>query len=86
MLNRFRWVLCQLNAFENCLKRKALLKALQSLSKTLDETYERILANIPSAHMHHIKRILEFLTYLERPLRLEEAVDAIAVDTREEIS
>ncbi|KAI1856341.1 uncharacterized protein JN550_013827 [Neoarthrinium moseri] len=82
----FRRVSCQLDALEDCLERKALLKALQSLPQTLDETYERILANVPSAHIHHTRRILQFLTYSERPLRLEEAVDAIAVDVGEGVA
>ncbi|ETS84912.1 hypothetical protein PFICI_02937 [Pestalotiopsis fici W106-1] len=79
----FRWVALQLDALEGCFERKALLKTLQNLPETLDETYERILANIPSAHMHYTRRILQFLTYSDRPLRLEEAVDAIAVDVEE---
>lgn len=84
--DRFRWVSCQLDALEGCLERKTLLKAFQSLPQTLDETYERILANIPSAHIHHTKRILQFLIYSERPLRLEEAVDAIAVDVGRDVA
>jgi hypothetical protein len=79
-------VSCQLDVLEDCLERKALLKALQDLPKTLDETYERILENIPQAHVHHTRRILQFLTYSERPLRLEEAVDAIAVDVGESVA
>lgn len=51
-----------------------------SLPETLDETYSRILKDVPSKHRHHTIRILQFLTFSERPLRIEEAVDAIAVD------
>ncbi|KAH6646797.1 hypothetical protein BKA67DRAFT_496362, partial [Truncatella angustata] len=82
----FRWVSCQLDALEDCLERKSLFRALQSLPKTLDETYERILASIPSAHVQHTRRILQFLTYSERPLRLDEAVDAIAVDVGKNVA
>lgn len=81
MKYRFRWVSCQLDALENCLDYPTLRKALQSLPKTLDETYSRILANIPPEHEHHTIRILQFLTFSERPLRINEAVDAIAVET-----
>ncbi|KAH8195216.1 hypothetical protein TruAng_010616 [Truncatella angustata] len=80
----FRWVSCQLDALEECLEQRSLLKALEDLPRTLDETYERILANIPSAHKHYTIRILQFLTYSEKPLRLDEAVDAIAVDIGED--
>ena len=56
-----------------------LRQALASLPKTLDETYVRILDGIPSNHKQDTIRILQFLAYSERPLRLEEAVDAIVV-------
>ncbi|TWU70855.1 hypothetical protein ED733_000488 [Metarhizium rileyi] len=49
--------------------------------RTLDETYSKILHSIPPAHMQNATRILQLLTFSERPLRIKEAVDAIAVDT-----
>ena len=81
-VNRFRWAACQLDALENCLDYRALQNALASLPKTLDETYARILRGIPDEHKQNATRILQFLTYSERPLRIEEAVDALVVDTR----
>lgn len=77
----FRWVSCQLDALENCLDYSTLKKSLVSLPKTLDETYTRILKNIPDEHKHHTVRILQFLTFSERPLQINEIVDAIAVQT-----
>jgi hypothetical protein len=50
-----------------------------SLPEGLDETYERILSNIPKGYRKSAIRILQFLTFSERPLRLDETVDAIAV-------
>jgi ankyrin repeat protein len=47
----------------------------------LDETYNRILARIPLEYKQNAIRILQFLVFSERPLRIEEAVDAIAVCT-----
>ncbi|KAF2135962.1 uncharacterized protein K452DRAFT_322729 [Aplosporella prunicola CBS 121167] len=76
----FRWVTCQLESLEKCLEYPTLQRALGSLPKTLDETYARILSSIPSEYEHHTRRILQFLTFSERPLRIEEAVDAIAVN------
>lgn len=81
MRHRFRWVTCQLDALENCLDYPTLQKALNSLPMTLDETYARILTNLPHEHEHHTRRLLQFLTFSERPLTIKEAVDAIAVDT-----
>lgn len=47
----------------------------------MDETYARIVANLPSEYLPVATRLLQFLSYSERPLSLEEAVDCIAVDT-----
>jgi ankyrin repeat protein len=53
------------------------------LPETLDETYDRILNSIPGENKESAVRILQFLTYSERPLSVAEAVDAIAVDINE---
>ena len=83
-MGRFRWAACQLDALENCRNRRSLQKALTSLPETLDETYGRILSGIPDEEKPYAIRILQFLTYSERPLRIEEAIDAIAVETEED--
>jgi ankyrin repeat protein len=72
-----------LDALEHCLDYRSLQQALASLPKTLDETYARILFSIPDEHKQNAIRILQFLTYSERPLRIDEAVDLITVDTGE---
>ena len=79
-VDRFRWAACQIDALENCLDRRTLESALASLPKTLDETYSRILHAIPSEYQQNAIRILQFLTFSERPLTIDEAVDTIAVD------
>jgi len=79
---RFRWIACQIDALEICLNYSELQRALASLPKTLDETYARILNAIPSEHEQKAIRILQFLVFSERPLRIEEAIDAIAVNSR----
>ncbi|KAF1986145.1 purine and uridine phosphorylase, partial [Aulographum hederae CBS 113979] len=80
----FRWAACQLDALDKCLDYPTLKKALKCLPKTLDETYERILRGIPSECEKPSMRLLQFLTYSERPMRIEEAIDALAVDTQDE--
>ena len=80
MLNRFRWVTCQIDALEDCLDYPTLRSALDSLPTTLDKTYARIIKAIPANLKQTALRILQFLTFSERPLKIEEAVDAIAVD------
>ncbi|RYC63098.1 hypothetical protein CHU98_g3117 [Xylaria longipes] len=78
---RFRLVACQLDELEKCLGPPEVRQALARLPNTLDETYARILASLPSEYLPTATRLLQFLSYSERPLSLEEAVDCIAVDT-----
>ncbi|KAK6356047.1 hypothetical protein TWF718_000421 [Orbilia javanica] len=80
----FRWAACQLDVLEKCFDYPQVRKALRTLPTTLDETYERIVRRIPEEHKQTAIRILQFLTYSERPLRIEEAIDMIAVDTEGE--
>ena len=54
------------------------------MPKTIDDTYCRILESIPSEHLEAATRVLQFLTYSERPLTIDEVVDAIAVNIREQ--
>lgn len=53
---------------------------LLSLPRTLDETYERILAGIATEYETEALRLLQWLTYSNRPLRIEEVAEALAID------
>jgi hypothetical protein len=77
---RFQWASCQLDNLIECLDYPQLQMALISLPNTLNEIYTRILNLITSAYKPKAIRILQFLTFSERPLRIEEAVDLIAID------
>jgi hypothetical protein len=81
---RFRWAVCQIDALEECLTLDLLEVALASLPETLDDTYSRTLNAMPSNHKPYATRILQFLTFSERSMRIEEVVDAIAVNTENE--
>src|SRR4051812_1962625 len=83
-LNRFRWAACQLDTLENCFDYLSLENALASLPKSLNETYDRILNAIPLENRQQAIRILQFLTFSERPLKIEEGIDAIAVNIEKE--
>ncbi|RLL95993.1 hypothetical protein CFD26_106093 [Aspergillus turcosus] len=78
----FRWASCQLDILQNCLDLRMLRESLASLPRTLQETYARILASIDSSYRQYAIRILQFLTYSDRPLTIQEAVDVIVVDPR----
>jgi ankyrin repeat protein len=79
-LARFRWVFCQLDALKSCLKPKHIREALRSLPKTLDETYARILMNIPMKYRQEARRALLWLAFSKRPLRIEKVAEAAVVD------
>jgi hypothetical protein len=53
---------------------------LKTLSRDLNETYDRILRNIPHTRVHNAVQLLQLLVYSERPLLLEEVVDALATE------
>jgi hypothetical protein len=57
-----------------------LRAALASLSQTLDETYARVLRNINPEYQSDALKILQWLVYSARPLRLEEVVDVLATE------
>ncbi|KAH0034984.1 purine and uridine phosphorylase, partial [Aureobasidium melanogenum] len=76
----FRWAKCQLDSLAECLCLRMLHKALNTLPKTLDETYARILEHLPPMYLQHTIRLLQILTWSERPLMIEEAVDYLAVE------
>ena len=75
----FRWVECQLDAIRVCMKLGLLRTALRSLPQTLDETYARILIQIPEAHVEDARRILSCLICAFGPLAIEEIADIVAV-------
>ena len=79
VFNRFRWVFCQLEVLQTCLPQN-VKKVLRELPKSLDETYERVLAGIGMANRHQAHRLLQCLTVATRPLRVEELAEILALD------
>ncbi|KAH6889957.1 hypothetical protein B0T10DRAFT_43770 [Thelonectria olida] len=76
----FRWVECQFKALASCPQSEDLLEQLlDSLPQTLDETYERMLSNIPSTSRDYARQMLTLLCCARRPLTVAELVDGIAV-------
>jgi len=79
----FRGVACQLDALVGCFNVPSLHKALASLSKSLDETYARILSNVNEDHSQYVYRILQWLSFSPRPMHVEELTEVIAIDIEE---
>ena len=76
---RFRWVFCQLDALRHCFPGRVRLM-LEELPESLDETYERILREIPKSSRDYAHRLLQCLTAAVRPLRVEELAEILAID------
>ena len=60
-----------------------LRKALASLPKTLYDTYARILCNIDADQHQYAFKILQWLAYSARPLKLAEVAEVIAIGVEE---
>ena len=53
---------------------------LAELPETLDETYERILREIPKTNRVHAHRLLQCLTVAVRPLKVKELAEVLAIN------
>ncbi|EEQ35613.1 hypothetical protein McanMca71_002980 [Microsporum canis] len=81
----FRWVDCQLNELKRCRTKALLIKTLETLPKTLDGTYERILQSIPTNYQDYARRALWWLVEARRPLSVGEVAEAAVLDSDDEI-
>ena len=79
LLCRFRWVFCQLEVLRHCLPA-SICQTLDQLPKSLDDTYLRVLSQIPQANQVHAHRMLQCLLAAVRPLRVEELAELLAFD------
>ena len=68
-----------METLRRCIKPSALRKALASLPKTLDDTYERILCNIDQDHAEDALKVLQWLAFSARPLGIQEVAEATAI-------
>jgi len=78
---RFRWAALQLERVKRLplLTPRAIFKALQSLPKDLDETYERILTKIPDINSEAALSAIRWISFATRPLFVEELVEVCAI-------
>lgn len=76
----FRWVQCQIDQICPLRTVRSIRKALNDLPEGLDDTYQRILLKVPKQNADIVRRILQWLSFVIRPLALWELHDAIAID------
>jgi len=77
--HRFRWVYCQLERLRQCFP-SSVRGVLAELPESLDETYERILQQIPKPNRVHAHRLLQCLVVAAYPLKVEELAEVLAID------
>ena len=70
---------CQLDTLRQCLP-SSVRQTLEELPESLDETYERIVADIKKANKGQAYRMLQFLAVAIRPLRVAELAELLAFD------
>ncbi|KAH9985038.1 hypothetical protein BJV74DRAFT_988733 [Russula compacta] len=75
----FRWVYCQLDTLRRCMP-SSIRKALDELPTTLDDTYERVLQEIPKEKRQHAHRLFQCLIAAIRPLHVEELAEIFAIE------
>src|SRR6266702_4815467 len=76
---RFRWVFCQMEVLQHCITA-SIRQILEHLPESLDETYARVLSQIPLANQAHAHRLLQCLMVAIRPLRVEELAELLAFE------
>ena len=81
MINRFRWVECQLETLRRCRDIEDVESALNGLPKDLDATYERIPNNITDPKdRKRAQNVLRILAVACRPLTIDEMNAVLMVD------
>jgi hypothetical protein len=85
LCGRFRWVKCQIDTIRPLKRPKIVREVLETLPKTLDETYERILLRLSTEtedNLVQLRRTLAFVTFAKRPMTVAELAQAVVVEIR----
>lgn len=72
--------MCQFSSLSKCLSPSDVRTALSSLPRTLDETYERILVNIPMEYRSRAINALKWIIYNKSYFELDELADATVIN------
>ncbi|CAD6586845.1 MAG: hypothetical protein ASARMPREDX12_002532 [Alectoria sarmentosa] len=79
----FRWATCQLDNLRMCRSPNAVRQTLRELPKTLFDTYDRILQNVPATYQLQVRKALVWLAYHNsvKPLTLAALAEVVTIDT-----
>jgi hypothetical protein len=76
---RFLLVSLQINELQGCLSQGDLEDRLEDLPHDLDEVYDRIISGIDKKYREHALKILQWLSFSVRPLKLTEVAQVVGV-------
>ncbi|GAA91823.1 hypothetical protein RIB2604_02113150 [Aspergillus luchuensis] len=79
----FQWTYLQLKQLERCVSSEAILECLQTLPRTLDDTYKKLLEEIEESHPHDrdlALRAFKWVLAAREPLPREALLDAIRIN------
>lgn len=77
---RFRWAVCQIEVLRKCLSVSVLRHALRTLPETLEETYDRVLMDIPREYHREAYSALQILSVAGNCVSVADVAEAVAVD------
>ncbi|KAG6328716.1 hypothetical protein ID866_10373, partial [Astraeus odoratus] len=77
----FRWVQCQLDRLNQCMKQSEIEMALNTLPRTLNDTYDSILAAVGQKEFGKsvVREVLVWLVGVSGPLHIEALVEALKI-------
>lgn len=79
----FRWVDCQIDILAAQRTPKLVLRTLENLPGTLNDTYSRLLNSIPVVDQKMVREALSWLCHALRPLALDELCEAVVYETED---
>lgn len=82
--SRFRWVKFKLDELRSCRTPLAIKEALNRLPQPMGLMYEHMLRKIPFEDVQNVSKVLQWLCFSTRPMRLIELNEIVAVQLNDD--
>jgi hypothetical protein len=69
----------QIKELKNCYNEDDLKDQLQGLPRNLDKVYDQIISGVDERHREDVFKILQWLSFSARPLKLAEVAQIVGV-------
>src|ERR1700721_724233 len=77
--SRFLLASLQIEELQDCYNEDGLKDQLQGLPRNLDQVYDRIISGLNERHREDALKIMQWLSFSARPLKLAEVAQVIGV-------